>query len=94
MSGREIERCDCYREELARSRSRLGALVDQAADALSRYDIEVAAGGAAERALGTAPSLSGNHVRSFTEKVRECARLPRQQTLFEASLPATGGDVR
>jgi hypothetical protein len=94
MSGREIERCDRYREEPARSRSRLDALVDQAADALNRYDIEVAAGGAAERASWTALSLSGNHVRYFAEKVAECDRLPRQQTLFEASLPATGGDVR
>jgi hypothetical protein len=69
MSRREIERCDRYREELARSRSRLDALVDQGADALSRYDIEVAASGDAERALWTALSLSGNHVRYFTEKV-------------------------
>lgn len=94
MGEREVERCDRYREELARFRSRRDALVDQGADALSWYDIGVAASGDAERALGTARSLSGNHVRYFAEKVAECDRLPRQQTLFEASPPATGGDVR
>lgn len=94
MGEREVERCDRYREEPARSRSRRDALVDQGADALSRYDVEVAAGGDAERALWTARSLSGNHVRSFAEKVAECDRLPRQQTLFEAPPPATRGEVQ
>jgi hypothetical protein len=93
MGKREIEQCDRYREELARSQSRLDELVDKGADALSRYDIEVAASGDMERALWTALYLSGNHVRYFAEKVAECDRLPRQQTLFEASPPATPGDA-
>ena len=46
--------------------------------ALSRYDIEIAAGGDAELALQTAKMLVGNHVRYFTEKLTNI-----QQPLFE-----------
>ena len=94
MRKREIEQCDRYREEMARSRSRVDELADKGADALSRYDIEVAASGDVERALWTALYLSGNHVRYFTEKIAECDRLPRQQTLFEAAPTAPPGNPR
>jgi hypothetical protein len=59
-------------------------LVDHGYDALSRYDVEVAAGGDAEKALWTALYLVGNQVRYFTEQVAACDELPRQATLFEA----------
>jgi hypothetical protein len=59
-------------------------LVDNGSDALSRYDVEVAAGGDAEKALWTALHLVGNQVRYFTERVEECDGIPRQATLFEA----------
>jgi len=61
----------------------MAELVDKGADALSRYDIEVASGGDVERVLWTALYLVGNHVRYFTDKVRECETIPKQQTLFD-----------
>ncbi len=60
-------------------------LVDHGSDALGRYDVEVAAGGDAEKALRTALYLAGNQFRHFTERVKECDGIPRQATLFEAS---------
>jgi hypothetical protein len=84
MGRKEEDRCRRYREGRDRAHARMEELVDKGADALSRYDVEIAAGGDAEKALWTALYLAGNHVRHFTELIQECDRLPRQATLFEA----------
>jgi hypothetical protein len=84
MGRKEDERCRRYREERDRAHARMEELVDKGADALSRYDVEIAAGGDAEKALWTALYLAGNHVRYFTERVQQCDRLPRQATLFDS----------
>jgi hypothetical protein len=73
-----------YRDDLERSRARMAELVDHGYDALGRYDVEVAAGGDAEKALWTALYLTGNHVRYFTELAQGCDRLPRQAALFDS----------
>jgi hypothetical protein len=85
MGKREREQCRRHRGDLERSRARMEELVENGYDALSRYDVEVAAGGDEERALWTATYLVGNHIRYFTEQVEACDELPRQATLFEAS---------
>ena len=84
MGRKEEDRCRRYREERNRAHARMEELVEKGEGALSRYDVEVAAGGDAEKALWTALYLTGNHVRYFTERVQECVRLPRQATLFES----------
>jgi hypothetical protein len=84
MGRKEDERCRRYREARDRAHARLEELVEKGADALSRYDVEVAAGGDAEKALWTALYLAGNHVRHFTELAQECDKLPRQATLFDS----------
>lgn len=84
MGRNEEERCRRYRKERDRAHARLEELVEKGADALSCYDVEIAAGGDAEKALWTALYLTGNHVRHFTELVQECDRLPRQTTLFDS----------
>jgi hypothetical protein len=43
-------------------------------EALSRYDIEIAAGGDAERALATAKDLVGNHIAYFSSKLERMIR--------------------
>ena len=83
MGKREFDQCNRYRQDLAQSRSRMAELVMKGEKALSRYDVEIAAGGDVERALWTALYLTGNHVRYFTERVQECDKLPSQQTLFD-----------
>ena len=84
MGRNEEERCRRHREERDRAHARMEELVEKGEGALSRYDIETAAGGDVEKALWTALYLTGNHVRYFTERVQECDKLPRQATLFEA----------
>lgn len=83
MGRREVA-CQEYRDQLAERQARLEDLVERGTEALSDYDVKVAHGGDAERALWMALYLTGNHVRSFTERVQECAKVPRQATLFEA----------
>lgn len=84
MGSKEEDRCRRYREERDRAHARMEELVAQGEGALSRYDVEVAAGGDVEKALWTALYLTGNHVRSFTELVQECDKIPRQATLFDS----------
>ena len=55
---------------------------------MSRYDVEIAAGGDAEKALWTALYLVGDQVRHFMQQVAACDELPRQATLFKASQSA------
>jgi hypothetical protein len=59
-------------------------LVEKGYDALSTYDVEVAASGDKEKVLWTALYLVGNQIRYSTERVQECDGIPRQATLFEA----------
>ena len=77
MGRKEEDRCRRYREERDRAHARMEELVEKGAGALSRDDVEIAAGGDAEKALWTALSLTGNHVRYFTERVQECEKLPQ-----------------
>jgi hypothetical protein len=84
MGRKEEERCRRYREERDQAHARMEELVEKGEGALSRYDVEVAAGGDVEKALWTALYLTGNHVRSFTERLQECDQLPRQATLFDS----------
>jgi hypothetical protein len=84
MGRKEVERCRRYREERDRAHARMEELVEKGEGALSRYDVEVAAGGDVEKALWTALYLTGNHVRHVTERVQECDKLPRQATLFRS----------
>jgi hypothetical protein len=84
MGKREQEQCRRHRDDLERSRARMEELVAHGYDALSRYDVEIAAGGDKEKALWTALYLVGNQVRYFAERVEACDELPRQATLFEA----------
>ncbi len=67
-----------YKQELHRSVERLRELEEKGIQALSRYDIEIAAGGDAEEALRTAKMLVENHIRYFEEKLANT-----QQPLFE-----------
>ena len=67
-----------YKQQLQIAEERLKELEDQGVQALSRYDIEIAAGGDAQQALQTAKMLVGNHVRYFKEKL-----INTQQPLFE-----------
>jgi hypothetical protein len=84
MGSKEEDRCRRYREERDRAHDRMEELVEQGEGALSRYDVEIAAGGDVEKALWTALYLTGNHVRYFTDRVAECDKLPRQATLFDS----------
>lgn len=67
-----------YKQQLQLAEERLRELEEKGTHALSRYDIEIAAGGDAEEALRTAKRLVGNHVRYFKEKLASM-----QQPLFE-----------
>src|SRR5437879_4801391 len=66
-----------YQQQLQIAEERLLELNEKGVQALSRYDIEIAAGGDAEQALQTATRLVGNHVRYFTEQLANT-----QQPLF------------
>ena len=67
-----------YTQKLLLAEDRLQELDEKGIQALSRYNIEIAAGGDAEQALQTAKMLVGNHVRYFKEKLANT-----QQPLFE-----------
>ena len=67
-----------YKQELQRSEEQLKELEAKGIQALSRYDIEIAAGGDAQLALQTAKMLVSNHVRYFKEKLANT-----QQPLLE-----------
>jgi hypothetical protein len=71
-----------YTEELKESQTRLKALVEQGANALSRYDIEVAHQGNAEEALLTAKRLVGNHMKYYNEKIAVLKKQPTQLVLL------------
>jgi hypothetical protein len=72
-----------YTEELKKSQARLTALNERGADALSRYDIEIAHQGDSEAALRMVKRLVGNHIKYFTAKIAELAQQPAQLALFE-----------
>lgn len=78
--------CRQYRQDLDRSQRRLTELQERGVAAMSRYDIEIAHGGDADRALHTATWLVGNHIAYFTEKLSHCDQPVQQITLFDASL--------
>lgn len=61
---------------LAESKHRLAELESRGADALSRYDIEIAGGGTAQSALSTALMLVRNHVAYYE---RQLAAMPPAQ---------------
>lgn len=67
-----------YKQQLLLAEERLQELEEKGVQALSRYDIQIASGGDAERALQTAKMLVGNHIRYFKEKLTST-----QQPLFE-----------
>jgi hypothetical protein len=78
-----ISREEMYRRELARSEARLKELEEGGAASLSRYDIEIAAGGDADLALRTARFLVGNHVKYFKLQLGIEEEKPRQPRLFD-----------
>lgn len=71
-----------YKHELEKSQARMRELEEKGAEALSRYDIEIAAGGNAELALWTAKFLIGNHIKWFKRLLAETTPTPIQQSLF------------
>jgi hypothetical protein len=77
-----ISKVEVYRRELARSQARLQQLEEQGTAALSRYDIEISAGGNADLALWTARFLVGNHVRYFKQQLGIEEEKPKQLPLF------------
>jgi hypothetical protein len=71
-----------YTEELKKSQARLKELNRLGANALSRYDIQIAHQGDADEALRTAKRLVGNHISYFREKIAELKRKPTQLALL------------
>jgi hypothetical protein len=71
-----------YATELERERRRLVDLEERGVKALSRYDIEIAAGGDVEKALATAKYLVGNHIAYFSSKLEGLDPPAKQQSLF------------
>jgi hypothetical protein len=58
-------------------------LQERGVEAMSRYEMEICHGGNGEAALKEAKWLVGNHISYFTDKVRECDRMPQQATRFD-----------
>jgi hypothetical protein len=71
-----------YQTELEREQRRMADLEKRGVDALSKYDIEIAAGGDAELALNTAKYLVSNHIAYFSSKLQVLDPPAKQQTLF------------
>ena len=65
---------------LAERRQRLADLENRGADALSRYDKEIAFGGDIERALSVSKQLVRNHIAYWERKLVELP--PEQSKLF------------
>ncbi len=72
-----------YTEKLKQSRARLKELNERGAQALSRYDIEIAHQGDAEEALRTAKWLLGNHIQYYKRIIAEMGKEPTQLVLLE-----------
>ena len=77
-----------YRSTLEREKQRLTELEERGIAALSDYDVTIAFGGDAERALATAKQLVGNHIAYFGEKAARLDPEVRQLDLF-----APHGDI-
>jgi hypothetical protein len=72
-----------YTQQLKEAETRLKALTQQGAKALSRYDIEIAHQGNAKEALRTAKWLVGNNINYCKRKITEIGKEPRQLELLE-----------
>jgi SMC interacting uncharacterized protein involved in chromosome segregation len=66
--------------KLAERKQRLEDLETRGAEAMSRYDIEIAAGGDADQAVRTALYLIGNHISYYSRQLEEMP--PEQGKLF------------
>ena len=77
------EQCRQYRHELERSHRRMAELLEQGIAALSTYDREIACGGNDERAIQQSTRLVGNHIRYFTDQLKDCPEPAQQTTLFD-----------
>lgn len=82
--------CQQHRQDLARAHQRLADLETRGIAAMRRYDIEIAHGGDADRALHMAKWLVGNHIASFIEQLTHGNESVQQLTRFDASLSSWG----
>lgn len=83
---------DELRATLAERRNRLAALEERGAQALSRYDIEIAHGGNADQALATAKWLVGNQIAYYTRQLEPEETVPQQIDFFVQLDPAAATD--
>src|SRR3954470_8391932 len=83
---------DELRAQLEERRARLADLEQRGAEALSRYDIQIAHGGNAEQALATARWLVGNHIRYYERQLTPFEAQPQQVDFF-AQLESAIADV-
>lgn len=88
MGKREQEDCQKHRALLQRSHDRLAELEEKGIDAVSHYDITIAHGGDAAKALHMAKYLTRNHIAWFADRVADCSKIPQQITLFDALAPS------
>ena len=73
---------DELRAHLAERQARLADLEERGTHALSRFDIEIAYGGDAEQALGTAKWLVGNHLSYYSRQLEPYNAAPQQGNFF------------
>ena len=71
-----------YTGELNKSLARRKELNQRGANALSRYDIEIASGGDAQLALQTAKWLVSNHITYYQKLIAEMEKEPTQLALL------------
>ena len=84
---RKDEQCRHDRHELERSQQRMAELQEKGVAALSTYDREIAYGGDEARAILMSTRLVGNHIRYFTDQLKDCPEPVQQITLFDAPSP-------
>ena len=91
----KLESFEHYEQSLHREEARLQELEVRGAEALSEYDIKIAAGGDAALALQTALQLVRNHIaydKSHMEQVRPAATQPSLTTLRGHAEEVTAAD--